>query len=96
MSSVSQTAKGRVHNALKRGQGVTTPLGLIFSRPEACQICGFKPPVARCHMGGKQSNIQAHHYQGYGTLEKDLSVVFVCRPCHAVLHGKERRQHGAA
>jgi hypothetical protein len=93
MTTVIKTAHGRVTNALRRGQGVRTPFGQVYARPLACQMCGESPKPRTCHMSrGTQSQIQAHHWKGYGTPEKDLTVVFVCRRCHAIFHRDDPRK----
>lgn len=81
---IMRRAHARVHAALKRGTPIPTPYGTVIGRPEDCQACGDVPK----HAGGplKQSGIEAHHYDGYGTPEKDLRVIFLCRSCHRGQH----------
>jgi hypothetical protein len=55
----------------------------VHARPSLCQLCE-EEPVAY----GRKDITVAHHLNGYGTVEKDMSVIFVCRGCHADIHFK--------
>lgn len=43
-----------------------------------------------CEDCGASSVVQAHHYKGYAP-EHRLEVIWLCRPCHLVRHGKRSR-----
>ena len=75
--NTKKKAHGRVNHAIKAG---------ILTRPDSCEDCGHTPKEAKCWGGGRMSNMIAHHPNGYGTKEKDLTVVFVCRSCHGRRH----------
>ena len=50
--------------------------------PGFCSVCGLEPKK----VNGRQ-RIQAHHHRGY---DEDywLDIVWLCRPCHALVHRK--------
>lgn len=90
---MTNRAHALVRRELAAGRPVNTPFGPMTARPERCQCCqGVAVPVVSGgpNAGTEYPALIAHHYDGYGTREKDLSVMFVCRSCHGELHRQER------
>jgi hypothetical protein len=78
-------ARQKVYRRLASGFGLKTPaVETVYTRPSSCQWCGDTPDTDH----RKNAPIEAHHYLGYGTNERDLAVIFVCSTCHKLFEGQ--------
>ena len=59
-----------------------------LTRPDSCQRCGGSPPPASRRDGSARYPIQGHH-EDYS---KPLEVIWLCTPCHKLIHADDPRQ----
>lgn len=78
-ATVKKRAHGMVNRSLNGERPLFTPGGRLSVRPTVCQWCNTEAPKD----GKGNTGILAHHPVGYGDPISDITVIFVCRKCHA-------------